>query len=104
MPALTRAYCRCNSGHYFSGDSCPYDGWSSAESRELTQAVACLEKMGKELTIEELKKRGVKKGTLWRTIIVSFGVGASVFEALAPDTYVVNDETKSPRELGPGFE
>lgn len=104
MPAPTRAYCRCNSGHYFSGESCPYDGWSSPASRELAQAVTYLEKMGKELSIEELKKRGVKKETLWRTIIVSFGVGASVFEALAPDTYVVENETKSPSELGPGFE
>jgi hypothetical protein len=70
----------------------------------LAQAVTCLEKMGRELSIEELKKRGVKKETLWRTIIVSFGVGASVFEALAPDTYVVDNETKPPSELGPGFE
>jgi hypothetical protein len=101
--ATVRAYCRCNSGHYFSGESCPYDGWSSPASRELVDAVARLAKMGKELSIEELKSLGVSSETLWRTIIVSFGAGAAIFEALAPDTYVVNGETKPPRRLGLGF-
>jgi hypothetical protein len=103
MSSTTRAYCRCNSGHYFMGESCPYDGWSSPASRELTDAVARLAKAGKELTIEELRNLGVSSETLWRTITISFGVGASIFEALSPDTYVVNGETKSPRKLGVGF-
>jgi hypothetical protein len=103
MSSTTRAYFRCNSGHYFSGESCPYDGWSSPASRELTEAVAHLAKAGKEPSIEGLRELGVSKETLWRTIIVSFGVGASIFEALAPDTYVVNGETKPPAKLGLGF-
>jgi hypothetical protein len=103
MSSTTRAYCRCNSGHYFSGDSCPYDGWTSPAARELTDAVARLAKEGRELSLEELRVLGVSKETLWRTIIVSFGVGASVFEALSPDTYVVNGETKPPAKLGLGF-
>ena len=32
---LARAYCRCNSGHYFVGEYCPFDGWSSSASKEL---------------------------------------------------------------------
>jgi hypothetical protein len=103
MSATTRAYFRCNSGHYFSGESCPYDGWSSPASRELLDAVARLAKMGKEPSIKELRKLGVSSETLWRTIIVSFGVGASMFEALSPDTYVVDGETKPPRQLGLAF-
>lgn len=103
MFSTIRAYCRCNSGHYFGGESCPYDGWSSPASRELADAVARLSKMGVDLSLEELKKLGVGKETLWRTIIVSFGVGASIFEAIAPDTYVVNGETKPPSKLGSGF-
>lgn len=103
MSSTTRAYCRCNSGHYFVGESCPYDGWSSPASRELTEAVVRLAKMGKELSIEELRELGVSSETLWRTIIIAFGVGTSVFEALAPDTYVVHGETKPPRKLGAGF-
>ncbi len=103
MSAIIRAYCRCNSGHYFSDESCPYDGWSSPASRELTDAVARLAKAGKELSIEELRKLGVSSETLWRTIIVSFGVGASMFEALSPETYVVNGETKPLQKAGLGF-
>ncbi len=85
------------------GESCPYDSWSSPTCRELTEAVALLAKSGKELSIEELRNLGVSSETLWRTIIVSFGVGASIFEAFSPDTYVVNGETKPPRKLGLGF-
>ena len=85
------------------GESCPYDGWSSPASRELSEAVVRLAKRGKELSIEELRNLGVSNETLWRTIIISFGVGASIFEALSPDTYVVNGEAKSPRKLGAGF-
>jgi hypothetical protein len=103
MSSTTRAYCRCNSGHYFSGESCPYDGWSSPASRELTEAVARLAKSGKELSIDELRNLGVSSETLWRTILVSFGVGASIFEAFSPDTYVVNGKTKPPQKLGLGF-
>jgi hypothetical protein len=85
------------------GESCPYDGWSSPASRELTDAVARLAKAGKELSIDELRSLGVSGETLWRTIIISFGVGASIFEALSPDTYVVKGEAKPPQKLGAGF-
>lgn len=85
------------------GESCPYDGWSSPASRELTGAVARLTKAGKELTLDELRSLGTSSETLWRTIIVTFGVGASLFDALSPDTYVVSGETKPPRKLGAGF-
>ncbi len=103
MSATKRAYCRCNSGHYFSGESCPYDGWSSPASSELTDAVARLTAMDKEVSIEELKKLCVSSETLWRTIIVSFGTALSIFDALSPETYVVKGETKSPRKLGAAF-
>ncbi|HEY7312078.1 MAG TPA: hypothetical protein VH643_22125 [Gemmataceae bacterium] len=103
MSSTIRAYSRCNSGHYFLGEFCPYDGWSSPASRELMKAVARLAQVGKEPSIKELKEAGVSRETLWRTIVVSFGVGASMFDALSPDTYVVNGETKPPNKLGPGF-
>jgi hypothetical protein len=103
VSTITRVFCRCNSGHYFMGESCPYDGWSSPASRELAEAVARLAKAGKEPSLDELRSLGVSSETLWRTIIISFGVGASLFEALSPDTYVVNGETKPPTKLGLGF-
>jgi hypothetical protein len=100
---LTRVYCRCNSGHYFTGESCPYDGWSSSASRELAKAAARLAELGVMPSVEELRKAGVTNATLWRTLIVTFGTGASVFDSLAPESYVVNGETKTPLALGPGY-
>ena len=35
---MIRAYCRCNSGHYFVGEYCPIDGWSSSVAKELVKA------------------------------------------------------------------
>jgi hypothetical protein len=100
---LTRVYCRCNSGHYFIGECCPYDGWSSNASKELTEATARLAEMGVQPSMEELRKAGVSNATLWRTIIVTFGTGASVFDAFSPQSYVIEGETKPPVKLGPGF-
>src|SRR5215472_5598242 len=100
---LTRVYCRCNSGHYFIGESCPYDGWSSEATKELTAAAARLAELGLQPSLEELRKTGVSNATLWRTIIVTFGSGASVFDAFSPQSYVVNGEAKPPTKLGPGF-
>jgi hypothetical protein len=54
-------------------------------------------------TVEELRKAGVSKATLFRTLIVTFGTGASVFDALSPDSYVVDDEYKKLSSLGPGY-
>jgi hypothetical protein len=103
MSNTTRAFCRCNSGHYFAGETCPYDGWSSPASRELTLAAERLTRAGKEVTLEELRGLGVSNDTLWRTIIISFGVGASMFEAISPATCVVDGEAKPPLKLGRGF-
>jgi hypothetical protein len=69
----------------------------------LVEATGRLAEAGKDLSLEELRSMGVSNETLWRTIVVSFGTGASIFDALAPDTYVVNGETKPPRKLGLGF-
>jgi hypothetical protein len=98
-----RAYCRCNGGHYFIGEYCPYDGWSSAASKELMEATEQLEKLGKETSIEELRSIGVSNETLWRTIVISFGTNASIFEALSPASYVVKGEAKPPHKFDLGF-
>jgi len=99
----TRAYCRCNSGHYFSGQFCPFDGWSSPASRELTEAVERLGRCHRELSLEELRKAGVSQATLARTIVVAFGCSDSAFEAVSPLEYVVNGEAKAVRELDRSF-
>lgn len=98
-----QAYCRCNSGHYFTGECCPFDGWSSAASKELAQAVKKLRVLGREVSVAELRDSGVSDATLWRTIIIEFGTDASSFEAVSPEEYVVHGETKAPLKLGMSF-
>jgi hypothetical protein len=98
-----RAYCRCNSGHYFTGEYCPFDGWSSPASKELAEAVERLTKQERDLSLEELRKAGVSNNTLFRTIVVEFLSNSSAFEALSPDLCVVNGEAKALHKLGPFF-
>ena len=99
----TQAYCRCNSGHYFQGEFCPFDGWSSAASRELTAAVKRLAGAGQEISLPALRQAGVGQATLGRTIIVQFGSLASAFEALAPQEYVVHGQAKPVTKLDHHF-
>lgn len=97
------AYCRCNSGHYFGGEFCPFDGWSSPASRELTKALEQLERSQCPVSLEELRKAGVSQATLERTIVIDFGSSASVFEAVAPKEYVIQGEAKAVRQLDRSF-
>jgi hypothetical protein len=85
-----RAYCRCNSGHYFQGSHCPFDGWSSPESAELAEAVARLRAKGGSLSVDLLSEAGVSEATLARTIVIEFGCAASAFEAIAPEGLIVD--------------
>jgi hypothetical protein len=98
-----RAYSRCNSGHYFLGDCCPFDGWSSPASRELTAAVKRLARSGRPLSLDELRKHGVSERTIARTIIIEFGAEASVFDAINPASLFVKEETIPLTELGANF-
>jgi hypothetical protein len=99
----TRAYCRCNSGHYFTGEFCPFDGWSSTASRELTMAIAHLTASDRAVSVEGLRKVGVSAATLTRTIVVEFGSSAASFDALAPEEYVVDGQAKSLLQLDRNF-
>ena len=88
---MIKAYIRCNSGHYFSGEYCPLDGWTSAESRELADALTRVSGPG-ELSLRKLRQMGVSKTALRRAILVEFGSTDAVFEALAPEGYVLDHE------------
>jgi hypothetical protein len=85
-----RAYCRCNSGHYFEGTHCPFDGWSSPASAELAGAVARLRDAGRAVSIQALCRAGVSGPTLARTVVMEFGCDESAFEALAPEGLIVD--------------
>jgi hypothetical protein len=100
---ITRAYSRCNSGHYFMGEFCPFDGRSSHASKELTQALKRLARSGRKVSLDELRNEGVSAATLARTIVIAFGSSSSAFEAISPEYYVVNGETIPLRKLNEGF-
>jgi hypothetical protein len=85
-----RAYCRCNSGHYFEGSHCPFDGWSSPESTQLAEAIGRLRADGHPLSIHLLSEAGVSEPALARTIVVEFGCDASSFDAIAPEGLIVD--------------
>ena len=85
-----RAYCRCNSGHYFEGAYCPFDGWSSPESMELADAVARLSGAGSALSVGALCQVGVSNRTIARIIVIEFGCEASSFEAISPEGYIIH--------------
>src|SRR5262249_9228700 len=90
--AVPRAYCRCNGGHYFQGEYCPFDGWSSRASKELAKAVERLVHQGQEISLLTLRKAGVSQATIEWTIVVMFGCTESAFDALAPQLCVVKDK------------
>jgi hypothetical protein len=86
------AYCRCNSGHFFEGEACPFDGWSSHASRELLRVVLRLKSVGREhFTVEDLRSAGLTDEILQRCIVVEFGSPSSRFEAISVDHIAVND-------------
>jgi hypothetical protein len=86
----TRAYSRCNGGHYFIGAYCPIDGWSSRASVELTAACQRLTASGRPISLADLLEEGVSSDSLRRIIIVEFGSEKSIFDAISPCGYVVN--------------
>ena len=100
---MVQAYCRCNSGHYFVGEYCPIDGWSSTASKELTEAVERLLGTGREISLAELRSAGVSEATIRRTLVIEFGVSESAFDAISPEGYMIKGEWKPLRYLDEHF-
>jgi hypothetical protein len=100
---ITCAYTRCNSGHYFMGEFCPFDGWSSPASRELTHALKRFAGSRQQISLESLQKAGASEPTIARATVISVGSDTSAFEAISPDYYVVNDESIPLSKLDEAF-
>jgi hypothetical protein len=67
--------------------------------------MAAAEKLVREkkpLSVDALIRQGVPDKAVQRTIIIDFGNDGSVFEALVPESYLINGQVKPLRELGPG--
>jgi hypothetical protein len=100
---ITRAYSRCNGGHYFMGACCPLDGWSSAASRELAAACQKLTASGRPVSLASLREAGVSESSLSRIIVIEFGSAEGVFDAVSPEGYVVMGRWQPLEELGDAF-
>jgi hypothetical protein len=85
------------------GEFCPFDGWSSPASRELTEALRRWARSGRKISLEGLRRAGVSEATLARTIVIEFGSSAAAFEAISPEDYVVNGKTIPLRNLDENF-
>ena len=91
---MVRAYFRCNSGHYFTGSTCPIDGWTSGAATELFDAVEQLVSARQTPTLERLRSLRVGSEALLRAIIIEFGNAESAFDAVSPEGYVIDGEWK----------
>lgn len=100
---MMRAHFRCNSGHYFSGGYCQLEGWSSTASKQLAEVVERLAASRRDPSLAELRRAGLDSAALQRTIVVQFGAEGSIFEALAPEGYVIDGEWRPLDELDGQF-
>ena len=91
---MMRAYCRCNSGHYFVGEYCPIDGWSSPVAKALVKATKRVTAAGQALSLHALRQAGLSAAAAQRTIVVEFGTDACVFDAIAPEGLVIHGTWK----------
>jgi hypothetical protein len=91
---MVQAYCRCNNGHYFVGEYCPIDGWSSPASKELVEGVKRLIGTGQGISLAELHSAGVSEDALRQAVVIEFGASESAFDALSPEGYVIKGEWK----------
>jgi hypothetical protein len=100
---MKQLYFRCNSGHYFAGPTCPFDGWTRPEFREVLSVVDQLRATARELSIGELKKAGISKGALERVVVIEFGDDHAWFEAVVPEGYRVDGAYRELRDLDARF-
>ncbi len=96
---MKKLFFRCNSGHYFSRASCPWDGWSL---EGLSAALDRAEEMP-DPTLAGLAAAGVDAELLKRSVIIEFQSESSSFDGLAPRYWLIEhtsyDEDTVPRRL-----
>jgi hypothetical protein len=86
----TVAYLRCNSGHYFNGSVCPFDGWTASGCAELPLAQARLDQRGQVPSLALLAAEGLPCAVLSRIVVMEFADDSAVFEAMSPAGYLVD--------------
>lgn len=100
--SVVRVFARCNGGHYFIGHTCPFDGWSSEETRDVASVTARLLEQGTSPSFEGLAGEGLSKGALARACVAEFPDDAAP-EAIAPRTLVVAGQAFALHKAPPSF-
>ena len=100
---MVRVYCRCNGGHYFVGEYCPFDGWSSLESKAIAEAARHLADAGITPSVGTLRDACLSAKALARAVVIEFGSEESAFEALAPEAYVVDGQARMLKDMEASF-
>jgi hypothetical protein len=98
---MRRVYFRCNSGHYFEGGVCPWDGWSLPGAERLASEANRLLTAGVEVSIQSLADTGISHDVLDRTVVIDFGSSDSVFDALVPCIYLIGQKEVVMKEAHP---
>src|SRR5258706_2717525 len=92
---MTEVFSRCNSGHYFVGERCPFDGWTSSAAIDIARATTALRATGSPPSIEGLRAVGAHEDSIARCIIIEFGSDRSSFDAFLIGEYMKGSDRVS---------
>ena len=97
---MRRLYFRCNSGHYFHGTNCPWDGWTMDGVQAAFELFARLEPHEAAVGLEALGPLDPSPELSRRMMIIEFGDEAAAVDAICPDRYMHNGEVVLWHEIG----
>jgi len=92
---------RCNSGHYFHGVGCPFDGWTMDGVQAAAEFFARLEPDGTAAGLDCLRPLNPSAELMRRMMIIEFGDADAAFDALVPDRYMYKGHEVRWDEIGP---
>ena len=87
---MKRVFFRCNDGHYFTGESCPFDGWGTPETARLARLLKEVDRAN--LSLDSLAALQVSAELRKRIAIVEFADAEAAFEGIAAEYYFVNGQ------------
>jgi hypothetical protein len=99
----TYVFLRCNSGHYFRGSVCPFDGWFMEGFDDVVLAESRLRAAGKAVSVASLGGEGIPREVLSRVLVIEFGAEDAAFEALDPAGFLIEGEWTPIQSVGPGL-
>jgi len=94
-----KLFLRCNSGHFFTSDVCPWDGWSHPSFKLAIETFNRLELEGKPVSIESLRNAGLDEEALQRVVILEFGDPQVALDGIYPKQVMVNGRLVNPSDL-----